>query len=119
MAEAARYVAFTKGIPYERQLLLPSTSTWEDAEQIRDAAEREKLRSMLVVTSWYHSRRAVCVIRHQLAGLDVSINYAPATSVLPTSAHWWKRPLGWWRNSREVLAFAYYGVRYGLPPWSC
>lgn len=119
VAEAARYVAFTRGIPYEHQLLLPSTSTWEDAEQIRAAAEREQVRSLLVVTSWYHSRRALCVINHQLDGAAIHVSYAPATRLLPTSANWWKRPLGWWRNTREVMAFAYYGVRYGLPPWSC
>lgn len=119
VAEAARYVAFTKGIPYQRQLLLPSTSTWEDAEQIRAAVAREQPRSLLIVTSWYHSRRALCVIRHQLADLDVQVSYAPSTHVLPTSAHWWKRPLGWWRNVREMMAIIYYGVRYGLPPWSC
>jgi uncharacterized SAM-binding protein YcdF (DUF218 family) len=119
VAEAARYLAFTRGIPYERQLLLPSTSTWEDAAQIRTAVEQEQVRSLLVVTSWYHSRRALCVINHHLADLDVLVSYTPSTYTLPTSAHWWKRPIGWWHNTREALAFVYYGVRYGLPPWSC
>jgi uncharacterized SAM-binding protein YcdF (DUF218 family) len=119
VAEAARYVAFTRGIPYEHQVLLASTSTWEDAAQIRVAVERTRVRSLLVVTSWYHSRRAICVLKHQLADLDVLVRYMPSTYTLPTSAHWWKRPLGWWSAAREVVAFAYYGVRYGMPPWIC
>lgn len=118
-AEASRYVAFKNGVPYEHQQLLASTSTWEDAEQLSHYAAERKVERLIVVTSWYHSRRAMCVLDRHFADQGVLLSYTPSTYVRPSPARWWRRPSGWLAVTRETAAVTYYWLWYRLPPWTC
>lgn len=117
LAEFSGRVARDLGVPFERQHLLASTSTWEDAEQIRLLAEERGARSLLIVTSPYHSRRALCVIRRHMAGLDVGVAYAPAAPIERGPP--WLSPKSWLQVGRELAAVGYYWLRYRVEPWSC
>lgn len=119
MAEAARHVAYTRGVPYDKQVLLPTTSTWEDGEQIRIYAAERNAKHLIILTSWYHSRRAMCVINHHLADLDVEVAYTPSSQTWPPSERWWRSRAGWRGVGREIAAFPFYWVWYRLPPWTC
>lgn len=119
IAWSARQIAWEHGVPFERQVLLATTSTWEDAEQIRAAALARGVHRLLIVTSWYHSRRAMCVIGWQLADLDINIRYYPSTRTQPAPERWLLSPEGWRAVTREILAFGYYWPRYGVSPFSC
>src|SRR4051794_35040912 len=61
------------GIPATALTLLATTNTWEDAEQIAATARARGIHSILVVTSWYHGRRALCAIHHELKDTDVEV----------------------------------------------
>jgi len=48
------------GIPQRAFRFLVTTSTWSDGQQIAAAIRARKLHSVLIVTDWWHSRRALC-----------------------------------------------------------
>ena len=86
-----------------------STSTHESLLAIRDILAREQVRSLAVVTSPYHQRRASWAARRTLPG--VLILSRPAD---PSRWH----PEGWWKTSwnrrivvGEYLKLAYYILR--------
>lgn len=118
-AQLARKFAIEQGVPEQAISLLSTTSTWEDGREIAAKVSREHVHSVLLVTDWYHSRRALCVARHQLTGTGASLYYSPSTD--PTYG-----PDGWWYSEEEFLAVnneliksALYRLKYDLTPWRC
>jgi uncharacterized SAM-binding protein YcdF (DUF218 family) len=112
-------IAVDRGIAPEQLRLLATTSTWEDGAEVAEVVRQTGARRLLVVTSWFHGRRAVCTLRRQLAGSGVTIAYMPAPSELLPRAGWWRSSLSLYVTTREVAAVAYYSARYGLWPWEC
>ncbi|NJN66459.1 MAG: YdcF family protein [Chloroflexaceae bacterium] len=107
-------------IPDEVVHPLVTTSTWEDGREVAAFARQRGVRSILVVTDWYHSRRALCVIRHHLKGSGVSVSYAEAGKPYPNLETWWKKGNpNYGLVDLELKKLAYYFVRYGLPLWEC
>lgn len=108
-----------QGIAAHAIHLLATTSTWEDGIETAALVRERDIDSIIVVTSWYHSRRALCVIKHHLRGSGVQVLYsAPAIEE--------QRPANWWQNRysrRHVLSelakIGYYQLRYGVSPWGC
>jgi uncharacterized SAM-binding protein YcdF (DUF218 family) len=105
-------------VPRQAFRYLATTSTWSDGTQIAAAIRNRKLHSVLIVTDWWHSRRALCATRQQLQGYDVAIAFAPS----PAPAG----PADWWRDSEtrglvlsELVKFGYYALAYGMAPWGC
>ena len=114
----ARDFALAQGIPADAIRLLPTTSTWEDGQEIALLADQEQLHSLLIVTNWYHSRRALCVIRRHLAG-EVQLYYSPPPMLTYGPDDWWRQEDGLVAVVNEMIKFGFYGVRYGLAPWRC
>lgn len=118
-AQDAAQLAREQGIPEAAIHLLPSRSTWEDGTSIAALARERHPDSVIVVTDWYHSRRAMCIIRQQLDGTGIDVFYAapPLTDY---------RPDNWWQLSRRRRAvpgeygkLVFYALRYGLQIWRC
>jgi len=106
------------GIPQRAFRFLVTTSTWSDGKQIAAAIRARKLHSVLIVTDWWHSRRALCSTKQQLQGYDVEIIFEPS----PAPAG----PDNWWENAEmrshvvdELVKLGYYALRYGMAPWGC
>jgi uncharacterized SAM-binding protein YcdF (DUF218 family) len=112
-------LARVRGVPVTRQHLLATTSTWEDGAQVAAAAQSHGATRLLLVTSWYHGRRAICVLRHHLAPIGVTIGYVPAESAEISRDGWWCHMRGWLAVLRELLAIPYYWLRYGVSPLGC
>jgi uncharacterized SAM-binding protein YcdF (DUF218 family) len=104
------------GVPAERIEVLPGivSSTYEEAASLRSLAASRGLRSVLVVTSAYHSRRALWTMRRVLEGSDirVGIDSPPAGDESPPPATWWIRPRGWQMVAGEYPKIIYYRLRY-------
>lgn len=81
------------GVP-GRDIMLAdgSTSTEEDARETEDIVKRQGYRSLILVTSPYHSKRALVYFRRLVP--DVKIISAPAEKS-------WFRFDGWWKRSRD------------------
>jgi uncharacterized SAM-binding protein YcdF (DUF218 family) len=115
----ATQMAKERDVPTEAFHLLASSTTWEDGQQIVARTNKLKLQSILIVTEWTHSRRALCVIKKQLAGSSVRVYYdsPPIQSYSPDN--WWQSRGGRVRVVRELVKIFFYSLRYGIVPWRC
>jgi hypothetical protein len=62
-------------------------STKDEALDAEKCLARDKARRVLIVTSDFHTRRALSTFRHQIKGIDFSI--APAFDDAQFGARWW------------------------------
>jgi uncharacterized SAM-binding protein YcdF (DUF218 family) len=109
-AQSLRAVAIRMGVPPERiRMEQVSRSTRGSMEAIRPILEREGVRSLAVVTSPYHQRRAAWTAARTLPGVLIVSR--------PADPSGW-RPEGWWRTRwgrrivlGEYAKLAYYVLR--------
>jgi uncharacterized SAM-binding protein YcdF (DUF218 family) len=82
-----------------------STSTWSAAVQVEPILRAEGVRSVAVVTSPYHLRRAQRAAQRAWPGIGVSV-------VAASPAAW--RPEGWWKSrfSAGIVAMEYAKLVY-------
>lgn len=115
--ERAAAVLKGAGVPAASIQTLPrqTGSTREEALALREYAETRGLRSLLVVTSGYHTRRANWTFERAFAGSPVGVRLAAVTpgGQTPARAVWWLRPLGWRTVALEYPKLIYYRLRYG------
>lgn len=99
------------GVPAEKIRIVPgiAETTRDEALIIKDYAVSERLRSVLIVTSSYHSRRALRTLRQSFAGADVALGVEPSGT---SSIFWWLRPEGWRTVGIEFVKLVYYWFRY-------
>lgn len=114
----AREVALGNGIPPEAIHLLATDSTWEDGLIIAAQARQSGCQSILVVTSWYHGRRALAVVRRHLAGTGVNVYYSPSTDLHFRPEDWWCSEDGLVAVINELIKAGYYWRHYDLAPWA-
>jgi uncharacterized SAM-binding protein YcdF (DUF218 family) len=105
------------GVPAEKIEVIrqPVHSTYEEAVLLRDYAVAHGLRSILVVTSPYHSRRALWTLRQVFegSGIEIGINPASPGQQSPQPATWWLYRRGWRMVAGDCLKMPYYWMRYG------
>jgi uncharacterized SAM-binding protein YcdF (DUF218 family) len=109
-ATSLRDVAIRAGVPPERiRMEQVSHSTHGSMEAIRSILEQEGIRSVAVVTSPYHQRRAVWAARRTLRGIEIVSRPADPAAWRPEG--WWKTP--WNRKIvfGEYAKLVYYVVR--------
>jgi uncharacterized SAM-binding protein YcdF (DUF218 family) len=106
-----------QGVPAEKIRIVPglASSTHDEALLIKDYATAQELRSILVVTSAYHSRRALRSLRHSFAGTGtvVGLEPVPPGSQTPSPAFWWLQLKGWRSVGGEYVKLVYYWLKYG------
>ena len=104
------------GVPAERIRVLPGVvgSTYEEALRVREFAAAERLRSVLVVTAAYQSRRARWTMERVLGadGVRVGVDAPPPGEDSPRPATWWLHGLGWKLVPGEYAKLAYYVLFY-------
>jgi uncharacterized SAM-binding protein YcdF (DUF218 family) len=110
--ERAKEELINAGVPADRITIIPgsASSTRDEAVIVKQYVERERLRSVLIVTSSYHSRRALRTMQQVFADNGISIGLEPS-STSPT-AFWWVRPQGWRTVGSEFLKTIYYWFNY-------
>src|SRR5262245_60610958 len=105
-----------RGVPPNRIQLAPgiARSTYEESLGIRDYAAAHNLKRLLIVTSGYHSRRALWSVRRACEGsnIEVGIDSAPPGWQTPSPWLWWSRRWGWKVVGGEYLKMIYYWMRY-------
>ena len=100
------------GVPADRIRIVPgvASSTRDEALVVKDYAAREGFRSVLVVTSSYHSRRALRTMQQVFAGSEMVIGLEASST--PPTAFWWVRPEGWRNVGSEFVKTIYYWFNY-------
>ena len=104
------------GVPADsvEVLLKPVTSTHEEAELVRQYAEEHGLRSVLIVTSAYHSRRALWVFSRAFrdTGVQIGLISVKPGYQSPRPTTWWLSIRGWRLVPTEYVKMVYYMVKY-------
>lgn len=85
---------------------LPSYTTFDEAMTTRTVTQQRGFKSVLIVTSLYHERRALWVFKQVFRGSDIGLQVtaSPENFSLHT---WWKSYIG-----RKMVLFEYLGLTY-------
>lgn len=118
-AQIAAQKAMEWGVPEEAITLLASNNTWQDGEQIAATVKERGISSIVVVTNWYHGRRALCAIHHHLGDDTVQVYYQPAATPGFGPHDWWQVNAGKHIVTTELQKIIFYWGYYGLVPWIC
>lgn len=107
------------GVPAAQIEALPEpvTSTYDEAVRLRAYASEQRLGSVLVVTSAYHSRRARWTMRRVFRDSGVRVGMSPvaassAARQTPNAFVWWLSGRGWRSVVPEYPKLVYYWLRY-------
>jgi uncharacterized SAM-binding protein YcdF (DUF218 family) len=105
-----------QGVPIERIEIVPGavTTTYDEAVHLRQYALERNLRSILVVTSAYQSRRALWTLRRVflLSDVVIGVDSAEPGEQSPGPATWWLHRLGWKLVPGEYVKIIYYRWKY-------
>lgn len=115
--ERAHEELVKQGVPPAQIRVAPglASGTSEEVVVIKDYAVAQGLHSLLVVTSAYHSRRALRTLRKTFAatGTTVGMVTAPTGWQTPAPAFWWLHLEGWRSVAGEWVKLIYYFVKFG------
>ena len=115
--ERATEELIEQGVPAEKIRIVPglASSTHDEVMLLKDYASATGLRSILVVTSAYHSRRALRSLRLSFAatGTTIGLDPVPPGSQTPSPAFWWLQFRGWRSVGGEYVKLIYYWLMYG------
>jgi uncharacterized SAM-binding protein YcdF (DUF218 family) len=104
------------GVPAERIEILwqANSSTYDEALRLKEYGNTHKLRSLLVVTSAYHSRRAVWTLNKVFTGTGIRVGMSPVEpgQQSPPPVTWWLHPRGWKMVALEYPKIIYYRFQY-------
>jgi uncharacterized SAM-binding protein YcdF (DUF218 family) len=104
------------GVPEAAIEMLPQqvTSTHEEASLLREYATAHDLRSLLIVTSAYHSRRALWTWHNVFAesGVQIGLDAVAPGNQTPRPATWWLQARGWPMVAGEYFKLVYYRFHY-------
>jgi uncharacterized SAM-binding protein YcdF (DUF218 family) len=116
-----RDVLIGAGVDGNRIHILPDrvSNTHDEAAACLHYVEQTKAAEIVVVTSPYHTRRALATFRRVFGGTEVRVAIRPATAASPA------RPQRWWQQhydrayvAYEWAAILYYAVKFGIYPWN-
>jgi uncharacterized SAM-binding protein YcdF (DUF218 family) len=113
--ERARESLRRAGVPEERIAVLPQrvSSTYEEAVALRHLAAERRIRSLLIVTSAYHARRARWIFNQIFAGSETRVTVVSPERPSPSPFVWWASLRGWRAVAAEYLKIIYYRWQYG------
>lgn len=110
-AHLLRDKMIAEGIPESSFILEPdSKTTFENGEFSSKILQNTNVDSVLLVTSWFHSRRAAAVFRRHLPQVRIISTPTETVSLRRVAANKWIRR----QVLREYAKSAVYVLRYGL-----
>ena len=86
--------------------------TYPEAMRIRQYASTHRVKSILIVTSAHHSRRALWAMHRALNQSGIQVGIAVTEHTALHSLFWWLLPSGWRTVGDEYVKFAYYLIHY-------
>lgn len=112
--ERARDNLLRLGIPASDVEVLPTpvTNTYDEALALKEYAAANKLQSLLVVTSAYHSRRVLWTFGKvfRQTGVAINVQSVEAGEQTPPPLTWWLHLRGWQMVVGEYVKNVYYRV---------
>lgn len=118
MADVKQRIAVRKGIPADRIVTaVGSTSTYEEAVLVKPLLLQRGVRSAVIVTSPYHSRRARATFLRVFRDtpIRITLETLPAEARKEWVDRWWTREGGLVGVFQETLKSLFYWRRFGIP----
>jgi uncharacterized SAM-binding protein YcdF (DUF218 family) len=110
--ERARDELQRQGVPAGTIDILPGVvqSTHDEAVLLRKTASERNWQSLLVLTSPYHSRRALWTFRNEFqnSGVALGLTIVRNGHQTPSPWFWWLTPNGWRMVAGEYAKWIYY-----------
>jgi uncharacterized SAM-binding protein YcdF (DUF218 family) len=106
------------GVDSKRIKILPITASGTHGEALsaREFVSRSGIKRLMVVTSPYHTRRALATFKSVLAGTGVEVGVTPAITHSPARPdRWWSAPYDRAYVRYEWAGLVYYWLRYHVP----
>lgn len=101
------------GIPPEAGIAIPRPvfTTNGEADTVREIVDKNRYSSILLVTSPYHSRRALAVFRKEFRGRPVEVMVAVCDAPAFLAHPWWTSHMGVKTILAEYVGLAYYRMK--------
>jgi uncharacterized SAM-binding protein YcdF (DUF218 family) len=92
----------------------PILGTYDEACVVRLYCERHQVHSIIVVTSGYHSRRALWTFQHVFRGSGIEVSMDPVAAGIdtPPPATWWLKSFGWQMVPQEYAKLGCYWLGF-------
>jgi len=84
----------------------------EEALLLKSYCEEHKLRSFVIVTSAYHSRRARWMFQRVVGAQGIEVGIDPASNENQPAATWWLHLSGWKSVPPEYVKLLYYWIAF-------
>ena len=117
-AERARWELIKHGVPEEAIETLPGVveGTQDEAILAEKLLRERNLRSVLLVTSPYHTRRTLStfetLLHKNIGAVEIGITSPPPGQQSPLPNYWWLSVRGWRFVAGEYLKIVYYWLFY-------
>jgi uncharacterized SAM-binding protein YcdF (DUF218 family) len=113
-SELVKREATWQGVPEENILVTPGTveTTYQEALAVRQLAEARGLRSLIVVTDPFHTRRARMAFRDAFRDTDITVMGRPVSESKYRPDSWWQTRDGLRETWTEYLKLLLYVVGY-------
>lgn len=108
------------GIDTDRIHVLSDTvsSTRDEALASLRYTTRNKTKEIVIITSPYHTRRALAIFRRVFDATEVKLAIHPARATSTARPErWWEQPYDRAYVAYEWAAITYYAFRFGVYPW--
>lgn len=106
ISELMAHDLIERGVPKDRIVVFPqdADSTKEEAQALLKLVQEKNWKSVIVVTSNYHTRRARFIVG-KVFGTGITVRIASARDGDYDPAHWWERRKSVKRFTHEVLGY--------------
>jgi uncharacterized SAM-binding protein YcdF (DUF218 family) len=105
-----------RGVPADKILVLngnqPVTSTFDEARTLREYVEAHNVRSVIIVTSAFHTRRSRWIFERELVGVQVKLEVAAAPYINFNASNWWQYEDGLINLNNEYIKLIFYKIKY-------
>jgi len=105
-----------RGVPAERIAVVsePALGTYYESLNVCEYATTHKFKKLLIVTSAYHSRRALWSMRRacERSQIEIGVSTPDPGWQTPSPWKWWMGRWGWKVVAVEYVKLIYYWIRY-------
>ncbi len=98
-----------------RLLRVLAANTYGEAKAAIEHVSREPFRQLTIVTSPYHTRRALTTFRTVFRGTGIKIAVHRPNPAAGTPGRWWAHPYDRWYVGYEWAAIFSYRYHHGVP----